>query len=220
MSYLPASQSGYAIWGANFDAIVTASPATYGVTAPQMVTWANAFTVFTGAKAISDNPSTRTPVTVQDTLTAFQLSRAATSFIVGVIQASNLPSDADLTSAGLTIRKTTKTPIAAPTATPDLSVERITPQSMIIRLKELGALGNALPAGAVGYEVAMKVNPTVPPASPSELEIVGTGSRRFYTLSFPPANIGSPVFVAMRYRNATNQLGPWSSIVSSTVVSG
>jgi hypothetical protein len=138
--------------------------------------------------------------------------------LVQIAQASGLIDATDAATLGITFRDTTKTPIAPPSQVPELAMQLISPQAAKLRIKELGSLSNAIPFLCTGYQVAVSVNPPTPPTSPSELPIVGVGTRRFYDLSFLPGDIGQTMYCAVRYVNAKQQLGPWSNMLTSTVV--
>lgn len=216
--YLPAAQGPFVTWGTNFGSLITATPTAYGLVAGDATAFNTAFGDFTTAYAISTTPATRTPVTVADTQTEFNNARAVAQSLVQKAQASGLIDATKAADLGITFRDTTKTPIAPPTATPELAMQQISPQAAKLRIKELGALNNRIPVGSVGYQVAVKIDPPTPPTSPSELTLIGVGTRRFYDLSFAPGDIGKTVYIAIRYVNAKQQVGPWSNMLTSTVV--
>lgn len=218
--YMPAKLSELRTWALNFASLIISAPATYGLTVPQATLINNAFADFDADYAASTTPGTRTPVTVAQTEVSAANFRAQVQQHLPLIQYAVGSNPATCATLGITFRKTTKTPIPEPTAVPDLAIERIEPLALVIRLKELGAVGNALPNDVTGYEVASKVGLTNPPNSPEDLEIIGTGSRRFYSLSFSSGDIGKQVSLAVRYMTAKGLRGPWSSILTTTVVSG
>jgi hypothetical protein len=217
---MPARLVDLEVWGNNFQAQCAASPAGVGLTVPQAAEITLAYENFRDALLASTAPNSRTSVTIATTREMEGIFRAKVMEYVPLIQFAVGDVESTMNALGLTFRKTTKTPIAAPTAVPDLSIDRIEPLALVVRLKELGTLGNAMPDGSVGYEVASLVGLENPPNSPEDMPIVGTGSRRFYTLNFVTEDIGKQVSVAMRYVTAKGLRGPWSSILTTTVVSG
>lgn len=218
--YLPASLGAFQTWLSNFYTNANASPTTYGLTAGQMTTLNGLKTTFDTNYAISTDPGQRTPVAVANTQMAFEAVRANVQFLVGVAQASGLIDAGAAALLGITYRDTSKTPIAAPTAVPELAVEQITPLATVMRIKELGSLGNALPLDCVGYEVAMSIAPVTPPMDPAALTIIGQGTRRFFTQSYDGADVGKAAYFAVRYVTAKNLKGPWSNIITTTIVGG
>jgi hypothetical protein len=218
--YMPQSLNAFETWAVTFNNEVTTAPTTYGLTVGDAAACVAALTAFQTAKAISDVPATRTPVTVATTRTEFNNCRRVIQGLVQKYQASGLATPTLSATLGVTDRDTTKTPIPAPTAIPDLGIEKIEPQSVTLRIKELGVLGNALPLNCIGYEVYMSVGLTNPPNSPTDMTFVQNGSRRFTSINFDAADIGKNVSFAVRYRTAKNLVGPWSSIITCTVSAG
>lgn len=218
--YLPQTLSGFNTWATNFETLISAAPTDFGLTAGDASAFNTLFASFNSALSVSTTPSTRTPVTVAATQTALEACRAKAQQLVQKYQASGLATPTKSAELGVTNRDTTKTPIPAPTAIPDLGIEKIEPQSVTLRIKELGALLNALPVNCVGYEVYMAVGLTNPPNSPTDMTFVQNGSRRFTTITFAPGDIGKNVSFAVRYRTAKNLTGPWSSIITCTVSAG
>lgn len=218
-SYMPAALGPFLVWLDNFYNIVSDGPTGYGLTAGQMTTLNTLRGTFSTALTTSTTPSTRTPVTVAATNEAFIAVRANCQALVEQSQASLLPTEEMLVSAGMTVRKTTKSPIVAPTATPSLDIQSSTSLAITLRSKELGALNNAIPTGCVGYQVWCILDPAAPPSTPDNFVLLGQGTRRFYTQNFDGSAVGKQCYYAIRYITARQLVGPWSNIVGSTVVS-
>lgn len=218
--YLPQGLLTFKSWNTNFQTKISATPTVYGLTAGEATDHGNLTDDFDGALIISNTPSTRTPVSVAATNTAFELVRASAQFLVQKYQASGLATEVLSSDINVTFRDEVKTPITAPTAVPDISIERIDPQLITLRIKQLGAIGNALPLGSIGYEVYGAIGLTNPPNSPSAMVFVVNGSRRFISIPFDTMDIGKNVSFAIRYRTAKNLTGPWSSIITCTVSAG
>lgn len=218
--FLPLSLTGFSVWSANFSAEITGTPTIYGLVAGDATAYATLNSTFQAALMDSTTPATRSPVSVAATQTAFAAARAKAQDLVQKSQASGLLTPTLAAQIAVTFRDTTKTPIAAPTAIPVLAVEEVTPLATKMRIKELGSLSNALPAGCVGYEVGISVAPVTPPLDPSALTLVGSGTRRFYTHSFDGGDVGKAAYFAIRYVTARQLKGPWSNIITTTVVGG
>lgn len=218
--FLPQTLQGFLTWATNFDAVISATPTAYGLSAGDATAFNALYNQFAADLAASTTPATRTPVSVAVTQISFTDARAKAQQLVQKYQASGLADASKSATLGVTDRDGTKTPIAAPTAIPDLGIEKIEPQSVTLRIKELGALLNALPVNCVGYEVWASVGLTNPPNSPTGMTFVKNGSRRFTSLNFLTGDIGKNVSFAVRYRTAKNLVGPWSSIITCTVSAG
>ena len=65
-TYIPAKDALFDNWIVNFDTLATASPTTYGWTAPQAVTLAALVATWSAAYLAATTPSTRTVSTVAD----------------------------------------------------------------------------------------------------------------------------------------------------------
>lgn len=218
--YLPAGQNAFYTWSLNFLSKITATPTAYGLVAGDATAYGTVHTAFETAKGISDTPSTRTPVTIADTQTTMAACRAKAQELVQKAQASGLIGSVEAAELDITFRKTTKTPIATPTAVPDLSVQSNDPLAVKLRVRELGAELSALPPNCVGYQVRRAINLTSPPMSPDQLTLIGTGTRRFFDDTFEAGDVGKQVYYAVRYVTAKQLFGPWSNIVATTIVSG
>lgn len=217
---MPAGLLPFKVWNDNFSNNVNIEVGNYGITAPIDVIVQAKTVAFNAALTISTNPIQRTPVTVADTQLAFDDLRTYVQGLVQIMQATGTITGPVAAQFGITFRDTTKTQIPPPIEIPELALQSSTPQAAKMRVKELGSLSNRIPFGAVGYQVAMSVAPVVPPTSPTQLSIIGNGTKRFYDLSFDPAAIGDTFYVSVRYINARQEPGPWSNIVTSTVLGG
>lgn len=218
--YLPQGLVAFKDWCVNFEGIVSTDFALYGLTSTDASDFAGLLATYTANLTASTTPVTRTPVSIAATRTTYDQMRALAQSLVQKYQASGTTSPAKSTNIAVTVRDDTKTPIPAPTAIPDLGIEKIEPQTVTLRIKELGVILNALPVGCVGYEVYGSVGLTNPPNSPSAMSFMANGSRRFITIPFETADIGKNVSFAVRYRTAKNLVGPWSSIITCTVSAG
>lgn len=216
--YLPAGLLPFQDWNNNFDTLISTNPTRYGLTAPLAAGHASLTGNFNNALAVSTAPSTRTPVTVAATNIAFNAVRVSAQNLVQIAQASGLLTETIAAEIAVTFRDKIKTPIPPPTQIPTLAMESITPFQSVFRIKEAGADNNRIPAGCVGYQVAVAIAPVNPPTSPDELTLIGNGTKRFYTVPYSGLDGGKTTYTAVRYVNARQAVGPWSNIITSTIV--
>lgn len=219
--YMPAGLLPFETWVINFGTVGAAG--SVPITVVTVLEWTNfnaLVSEYSAALAISTAPATRTPVTVATTQDWYNQVREACRELVARIQAWTGLSESIATDLGITFRKTTKTPIAPPTAVPSLDVNRVLPLAVELRVRELGAELSALPPFCVGYQVRYALDLPMPPMSPDNLELIGTGTRRFFTKEFDAGDVGKQAYFAVRYVTAKQLFGPWSNIVATTVVSG
>jgi hypothetical protein len=219
-SYIPAGILPFQAWVIVFSEWATANPDTYGFDDTQTGILEGKVETLNTRIAISTDAATRTPVTVANTQAAMVDARDYARTLVNLAQASGALTEPVALAAGITWRKTTKTPITAPTETPSLDVESITPLAVTLRVRVLGAELSALPVNVVGYQVRCEIDPPTPPISPDSLHLVAVGTRRFWTTTFEAGDVGKQVFFSVRYVTAKQLYGPWSNIVATTVVSG
>ena len=119
ISYLPQRISAFKTWVLNFSGLLSASPATYGLTAGDAAAVAASYAIFAAAYALSSSLSTRTPVTVAAAQTARNNLTILLRSYVRLILANAGVLDSNKTALGLTIRDAHPTRIPAPGTAPD-----------------------------------------------------------------------------------------------------
>lgn len=222
MDYIPAKDSDFAAWLLNLAVLVTALPATYGLTAPDAVIITAQSTAFSDALTAATDPATRTAPTVA----AKDAARAAAEFAVRPFAVS-ISLNADVTNeakaaAGVTIRSTTPTPVPAPVVAPALSFVSAIPGQTTLQAKQPGSTGKAKPAGVIGIEVRTSVG-TVAATDPEQLSPAGTYGKTPFLLTFGAPESGKVCTVAARYITRSgpagvSQSGPWSALLSFNLV--
>lgn len=220
--YIPASDSMFAIWLANFSALLTASPGTYGLTAPDAVIVDGVNTTFQAAYTAAADPATRTPVTVADK----DAARAAAETVVRPyavgISLDAAVTNGDKIAIGVTVRSTVPTPIPAPTVQPVIELMKATPLTQQLQIRQVGSTSKAKPAGSTSIEIARAIG-TVAATDPAQLATVGLYGKTPLLQSFAGADVGKVVTYAARYRTRSgpagvSQAGPWSALVSFQVL--
>jgi hypothetical protein len=221
-SYIPPKDADFSAWLLNFSTLLTASPATYGLTAPDAVAVAAQNTAFQAALVASTDPSTRTPVTVA----AKDAARAAAEFVVRplavAISLNAGVTPGDKTAIGVTVRSTTPTPVPAPVVAPVIALLAATPLVQQLQVRPVGSSTKAKPPGCIAIEIARSVG-TVAAVDPDQLSIVGQYGKTPLTQTFAGADQGKVVTYAARYRTRSgpagvSQAGPWSALVSFVVL--
>jgi hypothetical protein len=220
--YLPNSDSGFNDWLLNFSTLLTASPATYGLAAPDAVLVAAEQSAFAAAYSLAIDPSTRTPVTVANK----DAARAAAQVVVRpyAVEISQNPavSNGDKTAIGVTVRVTTPTPIPAPVTAPAIELIKASPLVQQLQIRPVGSTSKGKPFGCIAIEVARIVG-TVAATDPAQLRIIGQYGKTPLIQSFVSADQGKIVTYAARYRTRSgpagvSQHGPWSALQSFVVI--
>ncbi len=213
-AYIPAKDAEFAVWLANFDALLTAAPADFGLVAGDAVIVAAVALTFATDYPVSQNPATRTPVTVA----AKDVARAAAEatvrpYAVNISQ-NGAVLDANKIAIGVTVPSLVPTPIPAPVTAPELAVDQITPGLLTLAFKETGAAGKAKPFGATGLELVAGIG-AVHVATPAEASRLVTATKSPVRIPMDPADAGTAISVFGRFVTKSGpggiaQAGPWS----------
>ena len=221
-NYIPAPDLSFAAWLLNFGSLITAAPATYGLTAPDAVIIAAQNLAYSNALALAVDPVTRTPVTVA----AKDAARASAEFIarpyaVGISQDPSV-TNGNKVAVGVTVRSNIPTPIPAPVTPPVIALVKAQPLTQQLQITPVGASNKAKPQGSIAIEVARSVG-TVAAVDPAQLLIIGQYGKTPLIQTFVEADQGKIVTYAARYRTRSgpagvSQAGPWSALASFVVI--
>ena len=214
-SYIPATDAAFDAWAANFSTLLTANPTAYGEDAPSALVVQNAYDAWSAAYVLATDPSTRTPTTVADK-DAERVALDATARPVALrINARTSVSNLQRTALGITVRKLTRTPVAAPTTAPVLTLRsQIAGVARLQIRDESTPTTKAKPLGVIGVDLHVFVGDT-PPVSFAEYPLVKTTGKTPNTLPFSGAQSGMTANVVARWTTrsgpgGTAQKGPWS----------
>jgi hypothetical protein len=220
--YIPNRDADLSNWMANFSSLITAGPATYGLTAPDAVTIAFQNSQFQAAYLLATNPATRTAPTVA----AKDAARFAAVAIIRPyairIRNNGAVSDLAKVALGLTIPSTTPTPIPAPTTAPLLSIVNAIPLQQTLGYREPGSAGKAKPYGVIGVEIWRAVG-TVPAIDPSQAEYYATATKSPFRATFTAPQVGKICTYFGRYVTRSGpggiaQAGPFSAPLAVSVI--
>lgn len=213
-SYIPARNANLVAWAQNFSTLITASPATYGLTAGDATAIAAQYAALAADYALITSPATKTAQTVSafntQKITALALFRPyaqAVSLNAGVSSAAK-------TALGVNPRTSTPTPITSPTTNPVLTVQSASTAGIIVRYRDSVASVSvkAKPYGVIGMLLYAKASAAAI-TDPTTLSYEGTQTKSPLTLSMP-ATAGMVVYMAGRWVTKKGLIGPWSPIVS------
>ena len=130
------------------------------------------------------------------------------------IQADSRVSDAARADIGLPVHKTTKTPVAVPTTAPVARVEIAGPLQH--RLVFQSDTHRGKPAGVIACRIMMAVSDRAPKA-PSDYRFVTQTGRSPYVVTFNESDSDAQVHYILQWVNSREEVGPFSSPVTSTV---
>ena len=177
---------------------------------------AAAFATFDAALAISTAPSTRTPVTVQDTQTARNNLSVLSRSYAAIIRNNQGVADSDKVALGLVLRNPHPTPIPAPGTAPVLGLVGLTPGVMTLTFRDTGSSvkSRARPAGVMGLELHCLFG-TVAPATPAATPFLEIHTRSPFAVNVPSGSVGSHAWMYGRWLNAKGEYGPWSALLDT-----
>jgi hypothetical protein len=216
-SYIPSKQADELAWLTNFSTILSASPATYGLTAGDAAAVAASLATYQAAYTAGTEPATRTKATVA----AKDAARSAVLALVRpyavMISLSSGISDDNKTRIGVTVRDHTVTILAAPATAPIVTPTLATPGQIRLRVAdEVTPTKKAKPAAAIGLELRAAVL-VAPPSDPADIPYQGFVTRAIVDVSFDPADAGKKAYFAGRWINRRGEVGPWSAVQTFTV---
>jgi len=219
---IPKPDALFAAWLTNFSTLLTAAPATYGLTAPDAVIVAGVTATWDAAYLAATEPSTRTSVTVADKNAARAAAEAVIRPYSVQISLDASVTNGDKTAIGVTVRSTVPTPIPAPVDAPSLSFVSAIPLVTSLQAKVAGSTGKAKPAGCIGIEIYRSVG-AVAAVDPAQLGYVGTATKTPFVQNFGAGDQGKVCTIAARYvtrsgPGGVSQSGPWSALLSFVVL--
>ncbi|MCH8273175.1 MAG: hypothetical protein IH851_00085 [Armatimonadetes bacterium] len=138
--------------------------------------------------------------------------------LVNILQASPDVDDTERQAMGITVRDTTRTPVAAPTSRPVLQSD--TSQRLRVGVSfvdELTPTSRAKPDGVMGCEIYMKIGDPAP-TDLDDMVFVTLDTRTPHTIDFDGADANKPVHFIGRWVSTRSEPGPISETVSATVV--
>lgn len=213
--YIPAADSLFDEWIRNFDTLLTAAPATYGLSAPDAVAVAAVTSAWSAAYTLAIDPGTRTPATVA----AKDAARASATAVVRpyAVSISQNPAvdPADKVSIGVTLRSLVRTPIPAPTTAPAISIRNAIPGQQTLDYKEPSFAGKAKPFGVRGCQVFASFG-EVYATDPGQANYVQTVTKTPFLMPVEPGQVGKKCTVFARWETVAGpggkaQVGPWSA---------
>ena len=215
--YIPPRDADLDTWSANFSTLITAAPATYGLTSADAATIAGAVLTWHTDYLLVTSPTTKTATAVQNK-NAARVSMLATvrPYAQAISLNAGVSTGAKI-ALGVNPRTSTPTPITAPTTSPVLTAQSTSTAGTIIRYRDATASPSvkAKPYGVVQVQLYGLAS-TTPITDPDDLDF------QFATTKSPiivpmAGDAGKTVYFAGRWITKTGLLGPWSSIISYVV---
>jgi hypothetical protein len=221
--YIPSKDADFDSWLNNFSTLLTASPTTYGLTAPDAVIVAGVTTTWNSTYAAATNPGTRTTPAIAAKDAARNAATATVRPYATTISRNAGVTNEDKTDIGVNLPNPGRTPVPPPTTQAVLSlVSAIHNQQTLAYRDSSTPTSKAKPAGAISLEVwqAIGTSPAVSPATASPLTLATKSPFVVGTLS-PDAGKFATYFGRWTTRSGPGgqaQSGPWSAPLSVVIV--
>lgn len=222
-NYIPPRDADFALWSANFAALITATPTAYGLIPADATAINAANTPWQTAYATATNPSTRTTPAVA----AKDAARATCEFVLRPyaqrINADAAVTDDQRADLGLTIRKTVPTPIPAPSTMPVLSLISATHLAATFAFRDSTTpTSKAKPYGVVALQVVQSIGTTAA-TDPSQCEFLAQFGKSPFPVAYDGADVGKVVTMFGRWVTQSGpagipQVGPWSTRLVTSVL--
>lgn len=221
--YIPAPDALFALWLANFAALITATPTDYGLVSGDATVIQAVADDFAAAYALAINPATRTAPTIADKDTARSSATATVRPYAVTISRNAGVSDSLKLGVGVNLPPTTRTPVPPPTTAPTLShVASIGGQITIGYSDAATPLSKAKPPGASAMELRMQIGTAVS-VSPDDAPLYGLVSKSPVNVATDPGDVGKVATLFGRWRTKSgpagqSQVGPWSASLATIVL--
>ena len=218
--YIPAKDSLFQAWALNFNTLILANPANYGLAAADATAIGVQYAAWYAAWQLAINPATRTKPSV-----AAKDATKAASMALFRLYAQQVRRNAGVSNAlkanlGLTIADLTPTPIPAPATSPILEVVAATPLQHTIRYADQNTPAlRAKPQGVLFLEIHAATSATVI-SNPDLLPIIKNATKQPVAIDWTSGDVGKTAYYAGRWITRRGLVGPWSNIVSFTVANG
>ncbi|MGN6506329.1 MAG: hypothetical protein ACTHM6_12280 [Tepidisphaeraceae bacterium] len=204
-SFMPVKKADQVAWAANFVAVVKPAAADYGVPESMMTAFDTINTNLQAAWTVTDTEATRTKVTIIQRDNLLKQMKALAGKMVSIIQGTPGVTDDMLASAKLTVRSTARTKPDMPLQ-PVVGVTRINGRDAFIEImKAQGSRGK--PARVESATIMIATGDTCPMSMDGFSYYTTTGDTKV-TLSFPPSDTGTTVWVTAFWTNTAKVSGP------------
>lgn len=216
--YIPTKDADLSTWAANFSALITTSPGTYGLVSGDAVAIAAQNSAFQAAYALVTSPSTKTPTTVAAKDTAKITMLATIRPYAQQISLNAGVSTGNKIAVGVNPRTSVPAPITAPTTNPSLTIVSALPLQHVVRYRDSTASPSvkSKPYGVIQIQIFASVSVT-PITDPTLLAFQQATAKSPLLQTWPSGDLGKIAYYAARWVTRSGLVGPWSPIVNFVV---
>lgn len=216
--YIPATDSGFDLWDANFASLITATPPLYGLTAAEALVVQDSFESWHAAYVLVTSPDTKTKSTVADKNTAKVNALAIQRPFAQRIALNPGVLSGDKVALGLNPRTSMPAPITPPDTFPVLTVQSAASLSIILRYRDSAASVKvkAKPYGVTRMRLLGSVA-SVRAVTAVGMPLIGDFTKSPFQVIFGSEDGGKVFSCVAQWVTRTGGVSPLSSIVSFTV---
>lgn len=222
-TYIPTKDALLVPWATNFSALITLDPTAYGLSAGDASALAALNTAYDNAYNAAIAGGSRGPASVnaKDAAKANLVARCRQ--LATIIQANPSITEEQKTALGITVRKTTRSPVPTPTTSPLLTFVAATPGQATLRMADqLTPALKAKPFGAIQLQLSVWITTTPPPtpepgpASPPTFVLQYT--KNPFAVNFEPGQVGKTAIYYGQWITRTGKLGPFSNMLQQVII--
>jgi hypothetical protein len=216
---LPRTDNGLLAWSANYLALLTASPATYGITFAMATAYGTVHAAYAAALAACD-PNTRNKSAVVAKNQARVNLKAAAGLLANTINGVATVTNAQKIALGLTVRAK-PTPSPVPANAPGLDIISSSAWTVKIKLHDTASSAKrGKPTGVTGASVFSFIGAT-PPNDMGSWQFEGNTGKTTIDVAFANTNApGTKVWLTAFWFNGSKQSGPACAPVSANLPGG
>ena len=216
-TFIPSREAEALAWMQTFAAGMTASPATYLVTASDALAITDAVNAFADAYSVTVDPATKTPVTVNIKDTAQASATQICRQYASLIKVNAGISDANKIAIGVRPVNNSRSPINVPDSSPLLNVIGATPGAQTVRYADTNSPDKAAkPFGAAQLQLFVAIGATAV-ADPDVAPFYGAFTKNPIGVGFSSADDGKMATYFARWASVRGDVGPWSLPVSMRI---
>jgi len=216
-SYIPSEEEAALAWMTVFAAGLTNHSAVYMVSAADALAVTNAVNAFGDALAITQDPATKTKVTVaakdDARVSAEQICR---QFAMLIKENAGI-SDPDKIAIGVRPQNDSREPIPAPDTSPLLNIIAATPGAQTLRYSDsMTPDTGRKPYGAISLQLFCAIGET-PATNENAATFLGAYTKNPIGVGFDPADDGKVATFFARWQSRRGDVGPWSLPISMRI---
>lgn len=221
--YIPAQDSALDAWSANFAALITALPATYGLIAGDAVAINAVVTPWHAAYLLAINPATRTPVTIADKDAAKTAMLPVLRGYAQTISRDPSVANMDKTAVGVNLPNSARPPIPAPTTQPTLALVSAVHNQQTLSYKDQSTpTTKAKPFGVIGLDLRQKIA-VAAATGPDDCAPLGVVTKSPTVIGTDSGDVGKLATYYGRWATRSGpggkaQFGPWSAALVVAIV--